>query len=65
MTRASRDSRLHPMTRLGRLPVDDYLRVLIDGFSGRDAGIILGSAVNTFCPDQLSTVQGWMANHGG
>jgi hypothetical protein len=35
------------------------------GFSGRDTGIIIGSSANTFCPDQLSTVQGFMANHGG
>jgi hypothetical protein len=35
------------------------------GFTGHDTGIIIGSAANTFCPDQLSTVQGFIANHGG
>jgi hypothetical protein len=35
------------------------------GFSGHDTGIIVGAAANTFCPDQLSTVQGFIANHGG
>lgn len=35
------------------------------GFSGPDTGIIVGAAASTFCPDQLSTVQGFIANHGG
>lgn len=35
------------------------------GFSGRDTGIIIGAAANTFCIDQLPTVQGFIANHGG
>jgi Protein of unknown function (DUF732) len=35
------------------------------GFTGHDTGIILGAAANTFCPDQLSTVEGFIANHGG
>jgi hypothetical protein len=34
-------------------------------FSGHDTGIIIGAAANTFCPDQLSTVEGFIANHGG
>ena len=35
------------------------------GFTGHDTGIVIGAAANTFCPDQLSTVQGFIANHGG
>lgn len=35
------------------------------GFTGQDTGIILGATANTSCPDQLSTVEGFIANHGG
>jgi hypothetical protein len=34
-------------------------------FSGHDSGVVVGAAGNTFCPDQLSTVEGFIANHGG
>ena len=34
-------------------------------FSGHDSGGVVGAAGNTFCPDQLSTVEGFIANHGG
>lgn len=34
-------------------------------FSGHDAGVIVAAAANTFCPDQLSTVEGFIVNHGG
>jgi hypothetical protein len=34
-------------------------------FSGHDTGVIVAAAANTFCPDQLSTVEGFIANHGG
>jgi Protein of unknown function (DUF732) len=35
------------------------------GFSGHDTGVIVAAAANTICPDQLSTVEGFIANHGG
>jgi hypothetical protein len=35
------------------------------GFTVQDTGIILAAAANTFCPDQLSTAEGFIANHGG
>ena len=34
-------------------------------FSGHDTGVIVAAAASTFCPDQLSTVEGFIANHGG
>jgi hypothetical protein len=34
-------------------------------FSGHDAGVIVAAAANTSGPDQLSTVVGFIANHGG
>jgi hypothetical protein len=37
--------------------------VIRGSFSGHDTGIILGAAANTFCPDQLSTIQGFIDNH--
>ncbi|WP_081215576.1 DUF732 domain-containing protein [Mycobacterium avium] len=33
------------------------------GFTAHDSGIIVGAAANTFCPDQLSTIQGFIDNH--
>ncbi|MFZ0717247.1 DUF732 domain-containing protein [Mycobacterium sp.] len=36
-----------------------------EGYSSRDTGIIVGAAANTFCPDQLSTVEGFVEDHGG
>jgi hypothetical protein len=36
-----------------------------EGYSSRDTGIIIWAAANTFCPDQLSTVEGFIENHGG
>ncbi len=35
------------------------------GFSGHDTGIIVGSAVNVYCPDELPTLQGFIDNHQG
>lgn len=34
-----------------------------EGYSSRDTGVIVGAAANTFCPDQLSTVDGFIENH--
>ena len=31
-----------------------------EGYSSRDTGIIIGAAANTFCPDQLPTVEGFI-----
>jgi Protein of unknown function (DUF732) len=36
-----------------------------EGYSSRDTGIIIGAAANTFCRDQLSTVDGFIDNPGG
>jgi hypothetical protein len=35
-----------------------------EGYSSRDTGIIIGAAANTFCPDQLSTVEGFIDKEG-
>ena len=35
-----------------------------EGYSSRDTGIIIGAAANTFCPDQLSTVEGFIKTVG-
>lgn len=35
-----------------------------EGYSSRDTGIIVGAAAKTFCPDQLSTVQGFVEDDG-
>jgi hypothetical protein len=34
-----------------------------EGYSSRDTGIIVGTAAKTFCPDQLSTVEGFIDDH--
>jgi Protein of unknown function (DUF732) len=36
-----------------------------EGYSSRDTGIIVRAAANTFCPDQLPTVDGFIENDGG
>ena len=35
-----------------------------EGYSSRDTGIIIGAAANTFCPDQLPTVEGFIEKEG-
>ena len=34
-------------------------------FRGHNTGVFVAAAADTFCPDQLSTVEGFIANHGG
>ena len=36
-----------------------------EGYTSRDTGIIIRAAANAFCPDQLSTVEGFIEDHGG
>jgi hypothetical protein len=36
-----------------------------EDYSSRDTGIIIRAAANRFCPDQLSTVDGFIENDGG
>ena len=36
-----------------------------EDYSPRDTGIIIRAAAHTFCPDQLSTVEGFIDNHDG
>jgi hypothetical protein len=36
-----------------------------EGYSSRDTGIIIRAAAKTFCPDQLSSVDGFIDDHGG
>jgi hypothetical protein len=36
-----------------------------EGYSSRDTGMIIRAAANTFCPDQLSTVDGFIENDAG
>jgi hypothetical protein len=36
-----------------------------EGYSSRDTGMIIRAAANTFCPDQLSTVEGFIENDAG
>jgi Protein of unknown function (DUF732) len=36
-----------------------------EDYSSRDTGIIIWAAANTFCPDQLSTVEGFIDIHDG
>jgi hypothetical protein len=36
-----------------------------EGYSSRDTGVIIRAAANTFCPDQLSSVEGFIEDHGG
>ena len=35
-----------------------------EGYSSRDTGIIIGAAANTFCPDQLPTVESFVEKEG-
>jgi Protein of unknown function (DUF732) len=36
-----------------------------EDYSSRDTGIIIRAAANTFCPDQLPTVEGFIDNQDG